>query len=275
VNSLFASLGVFVAIMIAALAGLLVRAVLPAEHTSEASKDVIKIGMGLVVTLSAMVLGLLVASAKSSYNTKVEQIDESAARVIMLGQNLRVYGDETKPIREMLRTILASKVALKWLESADDRGQGGAAADRNIDDAERMIGALAPTTDVQRIAKADALQILSNLANTRWLLVTQKGSSIPLPFLIVLVFWFVAIFGSLSLLAPPQRDRIRGHRRLCIVGLERDIPDHGARFAIRRKPADFRRPVAERDHSAERLSSIKRTQTRAVCAGVFMSAAGR
>lgn len=188
--------------MIAALAGLLVRAVLPAEHTSEASKDVIKIGMGLVVTLSAMVLGLLVASAKSSYNTKVEEIDESAARVIMLGQNLRVYGDETKPIREMLRTNLASKVALKWIESADDRGQGGAAANRNIDDAERMIGALAPTTDVQRIAKADALQIFSSLANTRWLLVTQKGSSIPLPFLIVLVFWFVAIFGSLSLLAP-------------------------------------------------------------------------
>src|SRR4029077_15780042 len=65
-----------------------------------------------------------------------------------------------------------------------------------------MIGALAPTTDVQRIAKADALRIFSSLANTGWLLVTQKGSSIPLPFLIVLVFWFVAIFGSLSLLAP-------------------------------------------------------------------------
>ena len=84
-SSLTVSLGVFVAIMVAALAGLLVRAALPADHTSEASKDVIKIGMGLVVTLSAMVLGLLVASAKSSYNTKVEEIDESAARVIMLG----------------------------------------------------------------------------------------------------------------------------------------------------------------------------------------------
>ena len=201
-NSLLVSLGVFGAIMLASLAGLLLRAVLPAHHTSEASKDVIKIGMGLVVTLSAMVLGLLVASAKSSYNTKAEEIDESAARVILLDQSLRVYGDETRPIRQMLRDVMASKIALKWVEDEGDVEQGGAATNRNIDDAQRMIGALAPTTDVQRMAKAQALEIFNNLAHTRWLLVTQKGSSIPLPFLIVLVFWFAAIFGSLSLLAP-------------------------------------------------------------------------
>lgn len=204
VSSLGVSLGVFAAIMIAALAGLVLRAVLPAHHTSEASKDVIKIGMGLVVTLSAMVLGLLVASAKSSYNTKADEIDESAARIILLDQSLRVYGEETRPIREMLRKVVASKVALKWVEDENEGevAEGGAATNRNIDDAQRMIGGLAPATDVQRMAKAQALEIFSNLAHTRWLLVTQKGSSIPLPFLVVLVFWFGAIFGSLSLLAP-------------------------------------------------------------------------
>lgn len=188
--------------MVASLAGLLLRAALPAHHTSEASKDVIKIGMGLVVTLSAMVLGLLVASAKSSYNTKAEEIDESATRIILLDESLRVYGDETKPIRELLRTIIASKVALKWVEEEGDAEQGQPAATRNIDVAQRMIGTLAPATDVQRMAKSDSLQILSNLAHTRWLLVTQKGSSIPLPFLVVLVFWFAVIFGGMSLLAP-------------------------------------------------------------------------
>ena len=102
--------------MVASLGGMLLRAALPAHHTSEASKDVIKIGMGLVVTLSAMVLGLLVASAKSSYNTKADEIQESAAWIILLDQNLRQYGDETKPIRELLRTIMASKVTLKWVQ---------------------------------------------------------------------------------------------------------------------------------------------------------------
>jgi len=202
VSSLLVSFAVFAAIMIAALAGLLLRAALPAHHTSEASKDVIKIGMGLVVTLSAMVLGLLVASAKSTYNTKADEIDESATRIILLDQSLRVYGDETKQVRELLRAIIASKVALKWVEEAGDATEGGPATTRNIDEGQRMIGALVPTTDVQRMAKAEALQILSNLAHTRWLLVTQKGSSIPLPFLVVLVFWFAVIFGSMSLMAP-------------------------------------------------------------------------
>jgi hypothetical protein len=202
VSSLLVSLGVFAAIMVAVLAGLLLRAALPAHHTSDASKDVIKIGMGLVVTLSAMVLGLLVASAKSTYNTKAEEIDESATRVILLDHSLRQYGEETKPIRELLRNVIASKVALKWVEEEGEIEQGRPAATRNIDEAQRMIGSLSPANEVQRAAQSEALQILSNLAHTRWLLVTQKGSSIPLPFLVVLVFWFVVIFGSMSLLAP-------------------------------------------------------------------------
>lgn len=201
-SSLTVSLGVFGAIMVASLGGMLLRAALPTHHTSDASKDVIKIGMGLVVTLSAMVLGLLVASAKSSYNTKAEEIQESAARIILLDQSLRQYGDETKPIRELLRTIIASKVALKWVEEQGETEQSSSVPMRNIDEGQRMIITLAPANEVQRAAQTKSLEILGNLAQTRWLLVTQKGSSIPAPFLVVLVFWFVVIFGIMSLLAP-------------------------------------------------------------------------
>lgn len=203
-NSLLVSFGVFAAIIVASLAGRRLRKTLPVHHTSDVSRDVIKIGMGLVVTLSAMVLGLLVASAKGSYSTKADEIEESAARIILLDQNLRQYGEETGKIRQLLRSVITSKVALKWVEDEGENEGSGPAAARNINDVQRMISGLTPTTEVQRTAQAESLQILSNLAHTRWLLVTQKGSSIPLPFLIVLVFWFAVIFGILSLLAPPN-----------------------------------------------------------------------
>jgi len=199
------SLGIFAAIVCASIAGTLLRGFLPAHHTDDASRDVIKIGMGLIATLSALVLGLLVASAKGSFSTKADEIQASAADIILLDHSLRQYGDETREIRALLKKVLESKVALKWVEeddSADAAVPNSAPRARNIDEGQRMIAELSPTNEMQRAAQSQSLLRLQNLANTRWLLIAQKGSSIPTPFLVVLVFWFVVIFGSLSLLAP-------------------------------------------------------------------------
>src|SRR5437867_11424988 len=100
-----------------AVLGALLRAVLPKHHVTDESKDVIKVGIGLIATLAALVLGLLIASAKSSFDTKSAEVKDSAAKIILLDRTLRQYGRDATPIRELIQRLLASKVNLTWLEN--------------------------------------------------------------------------------------------------------------------------------------------------------------
>ena len=101
---------VFVCVFGGALLGIFLRTVLPEHHLNDASKDVVKLVAGLIATLAALVLGLLVASAKNSFDTTNEGFRQSAARVIMLDRALAQYGPETKDVREMLRRGFAARV---------------------------------------------------------------------------------------------------------------------------------------------------------------------
>jgi Protein of unknown function (DUF4239) len=200
------SLVVFVVVLGGAVLGALLRSAVPKHHLSDESKDAIKVGIGLIATLAALVLGLLVASAKSSYDTKSEEIKESAAKIIVLDRSLRQYGPETKPARDALQRALTSRVNLTWVESdsqLESRAPSeGAPEAGTAEGLQHMLTALSPANDGQRAIQSRALQLSSDLAQMRWLLFAQKGSSIPTPFLVVLVSWLAVIFGSLGLFAP-------------------------------------------------------------------------
>lgn len=60
----------FVSVFGAAMTGMFLSTVLPEDHLSPESKDAIKITVGLVSTMAALLLGLLIASAKSSFDTQ-------------------------------------------------------------------------------------------------------------------------------------------------------------------------------------------------------------
>jgi hypothetical protein len=94
---------VFVCVFGGALFGMFMRAILPDHHLNDASKDVVRLVMGLVATLAALVLGLLVASAKTSFDTANEAFRQSAAKVILLDRALAQYGPESKDLRELIR----------------------------------------------------------------------------------------------------------------------------------------------------------------------------
>lgn len=197
---------VFAVVVGAAWLGAFFRGVLPKHHLSDESKDIVKIGIGLIATLSALVLGLLVASAKSSFDTKAEEIKESAAKIILLDRNLRQYGPEANEVRDLVRRVAAAKVKLDWIkddlqpESRSPVEIRPAAA--GIEEVQHKLRALSPTSDAQRSLQSRALQLSGDLAQTRWLLIEQSGSSIPLPFLVLLVLWLAVIFASLGLFAP-------------------------------------------------------------------------
>ena len=194
---------VFVCAFGGALLGMFIRFLIPEHHLSEDTKDVIKLGMGLIATMTALVLGLMIATAKSSYDTQNEAVKHTAAKVLLLDRMLSNYGPETKEARELLRRTLASRLEAIWPDNRSQRARLDAPeavfTDRAI---ETRILQLAPQNDAQRWLQTQALRIGRDIMETRWLVLGGLGSSIAVPFLVVVVFWLTIIFGSFGLFAP-------------------------------------------------------------------------
>jgi hypothetical protein len=197
---------VFVCIFAGAILGMILRAILPEKHLSLESRDLIKLGMGLVGTMTALVLGLMVASAKSSYDTQRTGLAQLSGNVIFLDRTLAHYGSETKEIREMLRAAVAETLQRGW--PAENPGPGPTEArsgtEGRYEAIYEKIQELMPKNDAQRALQAQALKTASDIAQARWLLFAQKGSSIPTTFLVVLVSWLTLILASFGLVAPPK-----------------------------------------------------------------------
>src|SRR5438552_17765776 len=101
-----------------ALFGMFLRGVLPEHHLSQDSKDVVKLGMGLLGTTAALVLGLLIASAKSSFDTQNTEVKQAAANIVLLDRALAQYGPETKDARDLIRSAIAFPLATTWPDDA-------------------------------------------------------------------------------------------------------------------------------------------------------------
>jgi hypothetical protein len=97
-----------------ALLGLFLRGVLPEQHLRADSKDAVRLGMGMIATMAALVLGLLVASAKNFYDTQSSELTQLSANVILLDRLLARYGPETKEARDLLRGAVARALDLMW-----------------------------------------------------------------------------------------------------------------------------------------------------------------
>lgn len=193
---------VLVCVFAGALLGVIVRSILPEHHLSTESKDVVKLGMGLIGTMAALILGLLIASAKGSYDTRVAEVIQLSANIIVLDRIMAHYGPETKDARDLLRRNVARAIDRMWPErnAAPSRLEPTSDMEVLLD----RIEALAPQSEAQRSLRAQALGIAIDLGRTRWLLFEQSGRAIPLPFLVLLVCWLVIIFGSFGLFARPN-----------------------------------------------------------------------
>ena len=194
---------VFACIFVGALVAMRVGRALPAHHLSGESKDVVKLGLGVIATLTALVLGLLIASAKGTYDTQNTAVKQMSANVLLLDRLLARYGPQTKEVRELLRAVVAASVARLWPEEGHRVANLAPDAARpELEAFYTKIAELAPKNDVQRALQARARDVAGELEQSRLRLFTQKDSSIPRPFLVVLVFWLVILFAGYGLLAP-------------------------------------------------------------------------
>jgi hypothetical protein len=176
------------------------RGVIPENHLTPDTRDLIKLGVGLIGTMSALVLGLLVASTKGSYDTKRTELAQMAGNAILLDRVLAHYGTETADIRSALRSGLASMVGSSGESShLEQLAQAAPLAREVIFD---KIQNLVPRTDAQRSLQGQAQSFAINLGQTRWLLFAQSGTSISTPFLLIVVFWLTVLYLSFGLFAP-------------------------------------------------------------------------
>jgi hypothetical protein len=184
-----------------ALLGMFLRAVLPERHLSADSKETIRLGVGMIATMAALVLGLLVASAKNFYDTQSSDLTQLSANVVLLDRVLAHYGPETKEARDLLRGAVARSLDLIWHLNLQKPSQTDptAAGGEIIYD---KIQALSPQNDAQRALKAQASSMAVDLGKLRWLMFEQGNTSISLPVLMVLVFWLAVVFTSFGLFAP-------------------------------------------------------------------------
>jgi uncharacterized protein DUF4239 len=186
-----------------ALFGIFLRSILPEPILSEKSKDVVRLGTGLVATMAALVLGLLVASAKSSFDVQKNGMDQISANLILLDSSLAQYGPEAQGSRDALRRVVSDALKQIWPKEQSEVSRFAPSTIATSRTLYGTIQELTPANDKQRRLQAAALQIAIDLTRTRWLLVAQEESApIPMLFLIILAFWLVIIFVSFGLFAP-------------------------------------------------------------------------
>lgn len=194
---------VFACVIAGAVVGVLARRRLPHHHLCVDSREVVKLGLGLVATLTAMVLGLLIATAKGTFDAQSGAVKEFATKSILLDRGLAMYGSEAADARAELRRAVAVTTDRMWAENGGHLlGPVPGDPGHTLEGLYARIAALSPQTDAQRALKARALDVTSDLAHARLRLLTQQESPLPRLFFVVLVFWLALLFAGFALLGP-------------------------------------------------------------------------
>jgi len=199
-SSITVSLVSFACVLGAALLGRRLGRILPQQHISGESKGAITSAMKLVSTMAALVLGLLVASAKGFYDTQSAALTQLSSNIVMLDRTLSHYGPETKKVRDLLHDVVVS--VIDQISSKDPGTTEHSPKFARTDPIFDEIQQLSPKNDMQRFLENQALSIATAIAQTRWSMYEQAASSISLPLIAMLLLWLVIIFVSFGMLSP-------------------------------------------------------------------------
>ncbi len=166
------------------------------------SRDTVKVVTGLIATLGALVLGLLISSAENTFDAVDTAIPQSAAKIILLDRALANYGPETKDAHAQLRNTVIAGIEMFWpSEKTEGSGFKGFERDTGMESLQTKIRELTPTTDIQRELRSEAEKLSSDMLEARWLLIAQAQHTIPVTFLVVLLFWLTMLHIFFGLLA--------------------------------------------------------------------------
>lgn len=198
-NPLLTSLAVFVGVFTAGMLALRLRSRLPEHHLTSETKDTVKLTMGLVGTMTALVLGLLVASAKGNYDAQKADLISTSAGLLAMDRMLSHYGPEANPVRDQIYRVTENILMTIWPANPKEAQLAPNAVGN---EAYEMIQNLNPATDDQRTLKNQAINQSIQIGEQRWLLFERSGSSISKTLLGVVICWIAILFVSFGLFAP-------------------------------------------------------------------------
>ncbi len=194
--------------------GLYANALLPRHRRSAETIGVVRAVIGTLITFAALILGLLTNSVKSSFNSTDGNVRVFAAEIIRLDQLLRAYGPEADPMRAILRSYVSDAIAQSWPNELPPTGARPGSAPKpnrvasvleNIAQGEMLYGIEAGIRSLDshngeqlQIAQ-DARATMRRVIERRWAIIESQRSSIPGPFLVILIFWLMVIFASFGL----------------------------------------------------------------------------
>jgi hypothetical protein len=200
-SSLTVGLIAFAFIFGGAVLGMFLRGAMPQNHLTDDSKDSVKLGMGLVATMCALVLGLLIASAKTYYDTQNAELTEMSAKVVLLDRMLAHYGPETNESRAFLRSVVERSIDQLWRPGGAPGSHLDPAAISSEALSEKTLG-LSPKDDRQHFIQSQAVSLEISIAQNRWLMFEQASTQVPKPLVVTLIFWLTIIFIGWGIFAP-------------------------------------------------------------------------
>jgi hypothetical protein len=182
--------------------GMWLSNLLPDHHLNSDSKDTVKLGAGIVATMAALVLGILVGSAKGSFDMITNGITEVGTKVIMLDRTLAQYGPESKDVRDNVRASIENAIRHIWPEEkTGEKHLKAMEKSTRVEDIQTGIKKLTPRTEAQRQLQERAEQFNNDIIQLRWMLIENQQKSIPTPLIVILVFWLATLFISFGLFA--------------------------------------------------------------------------
>ena len=191
----------FAAIFGGAVIGLFVRQRLPGHHLNSETQSLITVSVAVIGTLSALVLGLMISAANSSFSKRSDEVRSLSLQVIRIERNLRRYG----PDADDARAKLHAWANIKLEQLTPKKGQTPPSPQQGIETLESVQDALLvlkPSDERQKYLHTLCLTLSSNLIYERWALEQHASHSVPLPFLVLLIFWLAIVFASFGLFAP-------------------------------------------------------------------------
>jgi hypothetical protein len=222
-SNITASILVSVCIFAGGIIGLNLHRVLPRQHLTKETTDVIKLGTGMLSVLASLVLGLLIATAKTSRDSTQQSIQTYAAELALLNEVLRDYGGAATTPHKELRAYVTRFLTETWPANGDSPVLGSdQTAQVLLEHVREAIRALKPTDDGQTTLRNEALGITTNLLRQRWLLIERQGPNVQGVVLIVLVSWVSAIFVSFGLNAP-RNATVVGAFLVCSIAIGASI----------------------------------------------------
>src|SRR6266403_2837578 len=200
-SHLFIGLISFAAIFGGAIIGLIAANRLPKHHLSADTQSAVTVSVAVIGTLSALVLGLMITAANGSFAARSDEVRELSLQLIRMDRNLRRYGPEADDARMKLRTWAIAKTQELFPEKGQSR-PGNHTTIAMLEAVQDAVLVLTPKDERQQYLRTLCLTLSSTMIQARWSLEQRMGHSIPVPFLVLLIFWLAIVFASFGLFAP-------------------------------------------------------------------------